>query len=52
MNPREPGRGRKWKHTQFLTDDYGIPELRQHLTKAMTVMDIAIAPAHDFEMPL
>ncbi len=48
INPRSPGRGRKYKHTQFLTDDHGIPELRQHLIKAMTVMDVSIATGQDF----
>lgn len=48
-NPRVPGKGRKWKHTQFLTDDQGVPELRQHLTKTMTIMDIAIATGQNFD---
>jgi hypothetical protein len=43
-NPRIKETGnRKFKHTQFLSEDHGIIELREHLTKAMTIMDIAIA---------
>lgn len=51
-NPRVNGKGRRYKHTQFLTDDYGAPELRQHLIKAMTVMDVAITTGQDFDFLL
>ena len=52
MNPRMQTGSRKHKHTQFLTDDIGVPELRQHLIKAMTVMDIAIATGQNFDFLL
>ena len=48
INPRV-GKGRRYKHTQFLSDDFGAPELRQHLIKSMTVMDVAIATGQDFD---
>jgi hypothetical protein len=42
-NPRMKETGnRKYKHTQFLSEEHGISELRDHLTKTMTIMDIAI----------
>jgi len=40
------------KHFQFLTDDHGVPELREHLTKVMTVADLAISMHHDFDQML
>ena len=42
INPRikETGR-RKGTHTQHLTEDYGVPELRTHLDKTMVLMDAA-----------
>lgn len=49
LNPRVEGKGRKWKHTQFMTDDHGAPELRQHLTKVMTIMDVAAATGQNFD---
>lgn len=49
LNPRVSGKGRKWKHTQFMSDDLGAPELRQHLTKAMTIMDVSITTGQDFD---
>ena len=49
LNPRMNGKSRKWKFTQFMSDDLGVPELRQHLTKSMTVMDLAIATGQDFD---
>lgn len=36
-NPSEHGR-RKRKHFQFLTDDYGDPRLREHLTGVVALM--------------
>jgi len=43
---------RKHKHFQFLTDDHGVPELREHLTKVMTVADLAISMHYDFDQML
>jgi hypothetical protein len=31
LNPAQPGGKRKHKHHQFFTEDYGVPELQQHL---------------------
>ena len=41
MNPRIEGGARKAKHHQFFTAEYGIPELKQHLTNTMFLMDAA-----------
>lgn len=38
LNPRTKS-GRKYKNHQFLTEDHGVPELKEHLTKAMALMD-------------
>ena len=51
INPRN-GKGRKYKHHQFLTDDHGAPELRQHLIRVMTLMDLAIATGQNFDQML
>lgn len=38
-NPTEPGTGRrKWKHHQFLSEDIGQPDLRDHLLQLVAVM--------------
>jgi hypothetical protein len=38
-NPTEPGTGRrKWKHHQFLSEDLGQPDLRDHLLQLVAVM--------------
>jgi hypothetical protein len=43
-NPRIKVTGnRQFKHTQFLSEDHGVQELKEHLIKAMTIMDMAIA---------
>ncbi len=40
INPRESTTGRRQnKHHQHLTTDFGIPELKEHLTKVMVLMD-------------
>ena len=53
LNPSQSGKkGRKYKHTQFLTDDHGVPELQQHLIKLMTLMDFSIASGQDFDLVL
>ena len=47
LNPRTDS-GRKRKHFQFLTDTHGVPELREHLTKVMTLADVSITTHQDF----
>lgn len=38
-NPTEPGTGRrKWKHHQFLSEDLGQPDLRDHLLQLIAIM--------------
>jgi hypothetical protein len=32
------GKYRRRKHTQFLTDDFGVPALNQHLATVLTIM--------------
>ena len=51
LNPRF-GKGRKFKHHQFLTDDHGVPELKQHLIRMMTLMDASIATGQNFDVLL
>jgi hypothetical protein len=41
LNPRTEKGHRKAKHFQYLTDDHGFPELREHLMKVMFLMDAA-----------
>ncbi|EOC9366547.1 TPA: P63C domain-containing protein [Klebsiella aerogenes] len=42
INPRnESGSGRKRKHHSHLTEDHGLPELKEHLKKLMLLMDIS-----------
>jgi len=38
INPRV-GQNRKHKHHQHFSDDYGLPELKDHLKKVMVLMD-------------
>lgn len=52
LNPRVDGKSRRFKHHQFLTDDHGVPELRHHLIKVMTLMDLAIATGQNFDQML
>lgn len=41
-NPTEPGTGRrKWKHHQFLSEDIGQPDLRDHLLQLIAIMRIS-----------
>jgi len=41
-NPAEPGTGRrKWKHHQFLSEDLGQPDLRDHLLQLVAVMRVS-----------
>ncbi len=39
INPRTSSGGRRNKHHQHFTEDYGLPELRDHLKKVMVLMD-------------
>jgi hypothetical protein len=41
LNPRMESGNRRFKNTQFMTPDHGIPELKEHLSKAMVLMDAA-----------
>lgn len=52
LNPRMPSGRRRYKNFQFLTEDHGVPELKEHIVKAMTVMDIAIATGQNFDLLL
>lgn len=41
-NPTLPGTGRRrWKHHQFLSEDIGQPDLRDHLLQLVTLMRIS-----------
>jgi hypothetical protein len=41
-NPTAPGTGRrKWKHHQFLSEDLGQPDLRDHLLQLIAVMRVS-----------
>lgn len=41
-NPTLPGSGRrKWRHHQFLSEDFGQPDLRDHLLQLIAVMRIS-----------
>lgn len=48
LNPKSDKGHRKFKNHQFLTDDHGVPELREHLSKSMALMDAAMTPG-DFD---
>jgi hypothetical protein len=52
LNPKVSKSSRKHKHFQFLTDDLGMPELREHITKVMTLADVAIMTGQDFDVLL
>jgi len=41
LNPKNTKGRRANKHHQYLTEDHGVPELKEHLTKVMTLMDAA-----------
>jgi hypothetical protein len=42
LNPRMPETGRRKKiNTQYFTEDYGLPELKDHLKGVMLLMDAA-----------
>lgn len=41
-NPTKPGTGhRKWKHHQFLSEDLGQPDLRDHILQLVAVMRVS-----------
>lgn len=41
-NPTKPGTGRrKWKHHQFLSEDLGQPDLRDHLLQVVAIMRVS-----------
>jgi hypothetical protein len=44
LNPRTESGNRRYKNTQFMTLDHGIPELREHLSKTQVLMDAASSP--------
>ena len=48
LNPKSEKGHRKYKNHQFLTDDHGVPELKDHITKTMVLMDAA-SNARDFD---
>lgn len=48
MNPRTNTGHRRNRHHQHFTEDYGLPELRDHLKKVMVLMDAA-SNKKDFE---
>lgn len=48
LNPKTEKGHRKYKNHQFLTDDHGVPELKEHITKTMVLMDAA-SNSRDFE---
>lgn len=48
LNPRSDNGNRKHKHHQHFTEDHGLPELREHLSKVMVLMDAA-ANNREFE---
>lgn len=41
LNPRRETGRRRNTHTQHLTEEHGVPELKLHIEKAMTLMDAA-----------
>ncbi|MGH8167371.1 MAG: P63C domain-containing protein, partial [Woeseiaceae bacterium] len=49
-NPRRESGTRKDKHFQWLTEDHGVPELREHLSNVMILMDLFLSdPDPDWE---
>lgn len=51
-NPAKPGTGkRKWKHHQFLSEDIGQPDLRDHLLQLIAIMRISSSwPAFEINL--
>lgn len=49
LNPRISKHGRRHKHHQFLTEDHGVPELKTHLIKVMTLMEASGYKNGEFE---
>jgi len=48
LNPKTEKGNRRFKNHQFLTEDHGVPELREHLSKTMVLMD-ASASSSEFD---
>jgi hypothetical protein len=48
LNPRAESGARKRRHHQHFTEDFGLPELKEHLKKVMLLMD-ASANKREFE---
>jgi hypothetical protein len=48
LNPKTEKGNRRFKNHQFLTEDHGVPELKEHLAKTMVLMDAA-ASAKEFD---
>ena len=48
LNPKTEKGHRKFKNHQFLTEDHGVPELKEHITKTMVLMDAA-SNTRDFD---
>lgn len=48
LNPRTEAGHRKARHHQFLTEDHGVPELKEHLVRVMALMDASSSKA-EFE---
>ncbi len=51
LNPSKNGT-RKHKHHQFLSEDHGVPELKEHIMRAMTLFDVVLATGQDLELLL
>ena len=43
INPRTGSGHRKSKHHQHLTEDAGVPELKEHINKVMLLMDVSVS---------
>ena len=48
LNPRDKSGYRKHKHHSFLTEDHGVPELKDHIVKIMGLMDASLS-CREFE---
>ena len=48
LNPKDEKGNRRYKHHQFLTDDIGIPKLKQHLEAIHAIAILADYDWHKF----
>ena len=48
INPKNEKGYRRDKHHQFLTENHGVPELKEHLVKLMALMEASVNPK-DFD---